>query len=356
MNPALYQLLETYYRKRRLALLIGVAVCAVIFLVGLGWGIASLVDDPSGCGGPRSRYYTACSDRYYREAVTRTLLFTVLSGVTGIICAVMLWPLRELSQAPLIRIFTSRKQDVAWLYPKRTIVRRNGVEVNQIHEVAVAMVDGKRIMLTMTEADVKTTIRLMALEAPLAATGWADETELRYSHDPRGVMESPHAVPPEVVARGNAPSARLVVAPDCPFARVDQGIRYLGFTADALPPAAMPLPGEPAQAQWSGKGMRIAYSFDPSIYLRVLEVLGGDPKQLGSELSGVVGVPVLGAQQIAGMLASADPRLLVLGLRAAEVSGTAADRGAYQGLVERLQGHPDPAVAQAAQQTRRSFA
>ena len=63
------------------------------------------------------------SARYYRESLSRTLLFCVLSGVTGIICAVMVWPLREISQAPLIRVFTSQKHEVAWLYPKRTSVR-----------------------------------------------------------------------------------------------------------------------------------------------------------------------------------------------------------------------------------------
>jgi hypothetical protein len=355
MNPALYQLLETYYKKRRLTLIITVAICAVIMFVGVGWGIASYVDDPpSWCGKPKTRAYAACKDRYYRDVTSRTAVLGGLPGIVLIIAGIGLIPLRDLSQAPLIRAFTSRKEEVAWIYPKRTSVRRYGVEVNQIHEVVVCTTDGKRILLAMSESDVQASIRMMAAEAPRAATGFSEELERRFLGSPASVMKTNL---PTLVSRVAAPPSHLCVAPDVPFASIDQGIRYLGYASEPAPRAPAPMPGEVLSAVWSGKGTRIVYSFDPGLYLRLLEITGGDPKQLAGELAGVVNVPVLGAQQITGLLASVDSRTLLLGLRAAEAVGaTADDRRPYQDLVTRLAAHPDPAVAQAAQQVSRGWA
>lgn len=351
MNPALYQILESYYRKRRLALIITIALCSVVAVIGLGLLVASLVDGPD-CP-RRLRYYSACVDRFYREVTSRTVVLTGLPGITAIICAFFLYPLRDLSQAPLLRLFTARKDDVAWIYAKRTSVRKYGIEVNQIHEVVVGTVEGKRLQITMTEADVKKTIALMVEEAPRAAVGFDDRIEAQFARNPAGVQQ-PVAAP--TLRAGTAPGARLVLAPDCAFPLIDQGLRYLGFTPEGAPaPAA--IPGEVTQAVWSGKGMRLAYSFDPTVYLRVLEIQGGDPTQLRGELSSVVNVPVVGPQQIAGMLASYDPRSILLGLRAAEASSAApAERAAYQDIIARLQQHPDPSIAQTAQRVAQSFA
>ncbi|APR84721.1 Hypothetical protein A7982_10070 [Minicystis rosea] len=356
MNPALYQLLESHYKRRRLGLLVTAGICAVVMILAFGWGVASYVDDPPAyCGKPKARGYAACSDRHYNGVITRTVMFTGIPGLVAVIMGALAFPLRDLSQAPLIRLFTARREEIAWVYPKRTSVRRYGVEVNQIHEVVVCTIDGKRVELTMTEEDVKTAMRLMSAEAPRAATGYSQEMDVQFHRSPASVMKSAAAVP-SAAARANAPTARLVLAPDCPFARIDQGVRYLGYTTESAPPAAMPMPGEPAQALWSGKGMRIAYSFDPTVYLRVLEVFGGDPQQLKGELSGVVGVPVLGPQQITGMLASPDPRTLMLGLRAAEAAGSPEDRAHFRDIVSRLQAHPDPAIAQVAQRVHGAWA
>jgi hypothetical protein len=356
MNPALYQLLEAHYRKQRLGLLIMAGICAVLMFLALGWGVAGWVDDPPRyCGSPRSRGYASCADRYYGQITARTAVLSGIPGVLLIIAGVVAFPLRNLSNAPLIRVFTSRKEEVAWLYPKRTSVRRYGIEVNQIHEVVVCLVDGKRLSATMTESDVQLALRMMAGEAPRAATGYSEENDIQYRRDPRSLMKSGPAAA-AASARAAAPSARIAIAPDFPFARLDPAIRYLGFAAEPTASAPMPIPGEPAQAAWAGKGMRLAYTFDPMLYARVIEIFGGDPQQLAGELAGVVGVPVLGAQQVTGMLAAADPRMLLLGLRLAEATVAGEARRACQDIVGRLQHHPDPGVAQAAQRVARTWA
>ena len=66
-------------------------------------------------------------------------------------------------------------------------------------------------------------------------------------------------------------------------------------------------------------------------------------------------VPALGSEQVLAMLAGADARSVLLGVLAAEALGVGEERRAYQGAVVRLTGHPDPAVAQAAQRVARAW-
>jgi hypothetical protein len=345
MNPALYRILETHYRRKRTTLVILAAVLIVVILIALGWGIASFVDDPPAyrCA-PKMRFYASCVDRYYREVGGKMAFFTVVPGIFLVITGFVLWPLREIDNAPLIRIFTSRREEVAWLYPKRTSVRRYGVEVNQIHEVVVGLTNRKRETLTMpTEQEVQEAIRLMAVEAPRAARGYGSDIEGMFLRDPTSVMSS---APMPVRGVPSAPAApvRMVVAPDCPFSRVDAGVRYLGLAPEGAP--AQPIaPGEPASAVWTGRGARVAYTLDPRVYLRVLDLSGTEPERLRNELAGVVGVPAIPPQQVIGMLAGSDPRWTLFGVLAAEALGVGADRDTFKDAVGRLTSHPDPAIA-----------
>lgn len=352
MNPALYQLLERYYRSRRNALLITIAVCAVIALVGIGWGVADLIDDPTvaKCP-PRMRSRAACVSRVERDVWSRTGLLVGLPGVVILISGITLIPLVNLSKAPLIHTFTSRRDEVAWIYPKRTSVRRNGVEVSQVHEIVACTLDGKRVALTMSEDDVQATLRFMALEAPRAATGWSDELDMQFRLNPRGVTKP---VGVTLVSAIRDTPVLIAVAPSCPFSQLDTAVRYLGYAAEG-PPSASPIPGEPGQAAWAGKGMRITYSFDPSVYLRLLQVHGGDAAQLRNELAGVVAVPLLAPPQIAGMMGGPDPRSILLAVLAAEATFGDEDRRQNRPMLERLKAHPDEAVARAAQRIFRAW-
>src|SRR5262249_48723190 len=98
-----------------------------------------------------------------------------------------------------------------------------------------------------------------------------------------------------------------------------------------------------------------AYSFDPRAYLRVIELSGVEPERLRTELSTVVGVPMLAPPAVLGMLSSPDPRYLLLGVLAAEALGGGADRRTFQAPVRGLAAHPDPTVASAAQRVSRAW-
>src|SRR5580704_1117706 len=118
MNPALYKLLEAYYRRRRTALLILSAVCLVVLFGAVGWSVASLVDDPPASRCPRRNRaaYARCSDAYDDDILRRMALITVVPGVLLVLAGVGLWPLRHIDSAPLVRIFASRREEVAWIY------------------------------------------------------------------------------------------------------------------------------------------------------------------------------------------------------------------------------------------------
>ena len=351
MNPALQQLLETRYRRKRQGLVILGGISALLMALALAYAAYALIDGPSTsrCP-PRARYHASCVDKYVNDALGVTSVFTILPGILLLIAGSGAFPLRDLSRAPLLRVFGARREEVAWIYPKRTSVRRYGVEVRQIHEIVVCLTDATRHALRMDEAEVKTAVRLMAAEAPRAETGYSADLDNQYKRDPTSLLRAAGA-PQGSGAGPGTPAAllRLVVAPDFPFARIDAAIRYLGLTVEPAPPAPAPIPGEPAYAAWARHGGRVTYFFDPRVYLRVLELTGNDPARLQREIAGVVGVPALGPAQVLGMLGAADPRLAMLGVLAAEALGVGNDRRQYQEAVARLRGHPDAAVAQEAQ-------
>jgi hypothetical protein len=353
MNPALHELLERHYRRKRTGLLILGGVSAVLLVMALGYCVYALVDGPSAsrCP-PRGRGHAGCVSRYENDSLGVTVALGLGPLILVIVGAIGAFPLRDLQRAPLLRTFRDRRDEVAWIYPKRTSVRRYGVEVNQIHEVVVCLTDTTRQGLTMTEPDVKAAVRLMAGEAPRAETGYSAELEAQYKRDPTSLQHAARAPATQVSGQAPAsaaPALRLVVAPDFPFERLDTAIRYLGLTAEASPRAPAPIPGEPASAAWTRHGGRVTYAFDPRVYLRVLELTGNDPPRLQSEIAGVVAVPTLGPQQVLGMLAAPDPRTLLLGVLAAEALGAGADRRVYQDAVARLRTHPDATLAHEAE-------
>jgi hypothetical protein len=281
--------------------------------------------------------------------------FTVLPGLFIVLAGVGLWPLRDIDHAPLVRIFTSRREDVAWIYPRRTSVRRYGIEVNKIHTVVVGLTSRKQVTLAVrSEEESQEAVRLMAAEAPRAARGYTPEVEASFLRDPASVL-STRPSPPTVPGVPAVPSApvRMVAAPDCPFSRIDTGVRYLGLALEPGLPA--PTAGEPLSAIWTGRGARVAYTFDPKVGLRLLDFSGVEPERLRTELTNLVEVPALGSDQVLAMLAGADARSVLLGVLAAGALGVGDERRVYQGAVARLTGHPDPAVAQAAQRVSRAW-
>jgi len=191
MNPELSRLLQRHYRTKRNAALIMGGFCVVVIVAAVAWGIGSAVSGPpAAVCRPGTRFHGACMDQFYRGVLTRTLLIGGISGVLALLSGLVYWPLRDLTQAPLVRVFDARRNEVVWIYPKRTSVRRYGVEVRAVHAVVVGLLDRKRLELNMTEDDVKTAMRLMGVEAPRAARGFSSEHEGRFLRDPAAMLGS----------------------------------------------------------------------------------------------------------------------------------------------------------------------
>jgi hypothetical protein len=191
MNPELSQLLLKQYRGRRKAALIMGGIALALMIAAVLWGVGSAVIGPSSavCP-PRSRFHGACMDHFYRDVLLRTVILGGLMGLMLLIASLVFWPLRDLAQAPLMRVFTAQRSEVVWIYPKRTSVRRYGSEVRAVHAVVVGLRDRKRIELEMSEDEVKTAMRLMGHEAPRAARGFSSEHEGRFLRDPTAMLGS----------------------------------------------------------------------------------------------------------------------------------------------------------------------
>ncbi|XXT19164.1 hypothetical protein WME94_53955 [Sorangium sp. So ce429] len=145
-----------------------------------------------------------------------------------------------------------------------------------------------------------------------------------------------------------SPRAPLVLAPDLPFPALAAALAALGFRRDdAVRPRTPDLvPREPELAAWTlgDGGARVTYTCNPVVSLRVLSP-AGVPAEALDRLA--ARLPHLDLVAVAGLLAEAEPRRVLLGLFAARALGAVA----LAGRVAALRGHPEPTVARAAEAT-----
>jgi hypothetical protein len=147
-------------------------------------------------------------------------------------------------------------------------------------------------------------------------------------------------------------SCRMLVAPDYPFARLQESLAQLGLQL-ATPVAS----AEPESAVFADARWRVAYQYDAASGLRALGIAGlGEAKYLRNDILNMVYVPSLEGYKVGGLLQSQDPREVLLGLGAAAWLGQGADHRYYLEPVRALTAHADPAVAQAAQRTYAALA
>lgn len=138
------------------------------------------------------------------------------------------------------------------------------------------------------------------------------------------------------------------LAPDADFAALDAHLRTTGWERDLAGESEEDTEDDdldPVSASWSrpvGEG-EIDYSFEPEVGLRRLEVRGEDA---GATLAGIAAaLPVLSADDVRGLLRSADPARALLGLRIAAEMRT----GALADDVIALTRHPHEVIRAHAQ-------
>jgi hypothetical protein len=111
---------------------------------------------------------------------------------------------------------------------------------------------------------------------------------------------------------------KMIVAPEIDFTAIDGALRSIGLVRGADATAAPPLvPGEPEFAWWRSPdgAMRVNYSFNPVVLLRVLVFAGADPVKWLALAAGLL--PRLEPDTITVLLKAEDPRQVLLGLYAA---------------------------------------
>lgn len=147
--------------------------------------------------------------------------------------------------------------------------------------------------------------------------------------------------------------AKLVLAPHAGFATVAEGLAALDWQREpdrsVMPPS---IPGEPELVSWSrpGEDTRATYTFNPVVRLRVIALSGERAAERAREAA--ARLPVLGDDELERLLASADLREILLGILAAEN----LDALACFSRLAALCGHPEPAVARAAERARKKIA
>lgn len=189
MSPALSQLVEGYYRRRRRALITLGAIAGSALALVLGWAAVSVVHLAEARCPAQMRRRAACLDRHHRDVATRTAVLGAVPAILVLLAAAGGFPLRDPARAPLLRILAAPER-IAWIHPKRTSVRRRGVEVSHALEVVVCTVDGARVALSMSDDDVSTAVRLASTEAPWAARGYSPELEAQFRASPASLRRA----------------------------------------------------------------------------------------------------------------------------------------------------------------------
>jgi hypothetical protein len=146
----------------------------------------------------------------------------------------------------------------------------------------------------------------------------------------------------------DAQSLKLVVHPTVAWQAIDEALRDSGFERGEDTAATPPtLPGEPEAAHWfrSSSDTLVSYSFNPVVFLRLLDVEGTDAASVAGTLR--ERLRCISHRDLDGFLASSEPRELLLGLY------TAAELKAIGLLsaVEALRTHTHQRVSQAAART-----
>ncbi|MCB9764053.1 MAG: hypothetical protein H6739_30055 [Alphaproteobacteria bacterium] len=134
----------------------------------------------------------------------------------------------------------------------------------------------------------------------------------------------------------------LVLDPDFTFNALDARLEALGWQSVRVGSGlASLIPGEPELATWRRGRVRLIYTFNPAVRLRMLDVRGGRARGLAKAL------PLLDATRVQALLASADRAEVLLGLLAARVVKGAGLREGIRAWSEA----EDPLLSKVAAQT-----
>lgn len=160
------------------------------------------------------------------------------------------------------------------------------------------------------------------------------------------LVTSPERLAP---SPARAPAAVAVVDPDVTFAEIDAAAGDAGL--DGGPTTVLPplVAGEPELAEWSGHGVRVSYSFDPTVYLRVVRADGEPDDPTWRRF--VESLELVEEGDILGDLFSSDEEVLTRTILAAGALG-------YDIVTPRLRqllAHASPVVVRAAERTLRDL-
>lgn len=150
-----------------------------------------------------------------------------------------------------------------------------------------------------------------------------------------------------------SPDLRIVVAPATGFAEIDAALAGLGLAPGPDEAVTPPLiPGEREFAHWTAAAgdALVHYSFNPVVALRILAFSGADAAGWKARVS--ARLPLLEPEGIRGLLKSAEPRSVLLGLFAAAELKTVA----LIGDIEPLRLHRDQLISQASARAAETLA
>jgi len=204
VTPALFDLLENYYRpKRQIRAFVWVGGL-VLFVLGMCWAASMLIFGvgkvPTYVCAPGKLDYDACVQRYESRAgefAESRALVSLIPLAIGVLFFAAWFPIRNKNSPALVRLFRDRPMDGVWVYPLEIQMKKRGQVRYRTHRVVVATVQRKKLHVEVLEEQLKPTLAMFSAALPHATVGYSDPLEAQFRSNPESLRQRPQQPYPQ---------------------------------------------------------------------------------------------------------------------------------------------------------------
>ena len=194
MNPALFELLESYYRpKRQLRAIFMVAALllfALLMCMAASMWIFGVDEVPSYVCSSGDRDYAACVRAYKSRAgefAEARVLMSLIPLAIGALFFAAWFPIRNKNAPALVRLFRERPMDGVWIHALEIRTKKRGRVLWRVHRVIVGNVQRKKFHIEVREDSLQSTIATFSAALPQATVGYSEQLEAQFRANPESL-------------------------------------------------------------------------------------------------------------------------------------------------------------------------
>ncbi len=219
VNPALFELLENYYRPKRQLRATFAVGGLVLFALLMCWAasmwIGGIDEVPRYVCAPGDREYVECVARYKSRAgefAESRALASLVPLAIGALFGAAWFPIRSRNSPALVRLFRERPVDGVWIYPLEIRTKKHGRVRYRQHRVVVATTQRKKLHIDVLESTLQPTMALFSAALPHATVGYTQQLDAQFNANPEALRRpvppghpQQQAMPPQYPQQGQYP-------------------------------------------------------------------------------------------------------------------------------------------------------